>query len=261
VIMAVLGLAVFGSAAAYGYRTMISAAPSDPTRIIRADNSPTKITPMTDVKTDSGRIGDRIGEKLVRRDEEPVDVGTSFRAAGANATDVAPAAAPGDPRRVHTVPIRADQGTASSPDRPAPASRAGAAPQALAQPAATPPAPRQAAAAPPPVPSPPPQRQAAVAAASAPPDAPAAAPVEGGGFVVQLLAVRSEADAQTEFRKFQTKYSSVLSGRQPLIRRKDRGEQGVFFVAQVGPFGAKSDADQLCDALKSAGGGCYVYKN
>jgi cell division septation protein DedD len=245
--MAVLGLAVFGSAAAYGYRVMISAAPSDPT-IIRADNSPTKITPMSDVKADSGRIGDRIGERLASRQEEPVDVGTSFRTA---ATDVAPAV-PSDLRRVRTVPIPVDQGTASSPDRPPPASRAAAAPQALTQPAATP---RQAAASSP-VPSP--QRQAAVA--PAPPDTPAAAPVEGAGFVVQLLAVRNEADAQTEFRRFQTKYSSVLSGRQPLIRRKDRGEQGVYFVAQVGPFGAKSDADQLCDALKSAGGGCYVYK-
>ena len=58
----------------------------------------------------------------------------------------------------------------------------------------------------------------------------------------------------------QVKYS-VLNGRQPLIRRKDQGERGIFYAAQVGPFGVKSDADQLCETLKSAGGRCFVQKN
>jgi hypothetical protein len=80
------------------------------------------------------------------------------------------------------------------------------------------------------------------------------------GYVVQVTVVHSEADAQSEFRRLQAKYSSVLGGREPLIRRKDLGERGVFFVAQVGPFGAKSEADQLCGQLKSAGGTCFVEK-
>jgi cell division septation protein DedD len=259
VIVAVLGLAVFGSAAAYGYRTVISAGSSGPTPIIRADNSPTKITPMSDVRSESGRTGDRIGEQLVRRDEDPVDVKASLGTRGIDASgqpDIMPAAAsPGDPKRVHTVPIRADQGTAaSSSDR--------AASRSAAQPAqSAPPPSRQVAAvppAPPPQPSPPPQRQAALAPAAPPP--PDMAPVDSGGYVVQLTAQRSEADAQTSFRSLQVKYP-VLSGRQPLIRRKDQGERGIFFAAQVGPFGAKSDADQLCDQLKSAGGSCFVQRN
>lgn len=239
-IMAVLALAVFGSAAAYGYRHWINTSPSGAPPIIRADNSPTKITPMSDVKADSGRIGDSGGERLVRRDEDPVDLGAG---AGGGPSDVAAA---GDPRRVHTVPIRADQGTASSSDRPA--SRTSAPPQAQAAVAAPPP-PRQAA-------PPPQQRQAAVGAP--PPDT--SAPVDAGSYTVQLVAVRSEADAQSEFRRLQTKFSSVLSGRQPLIRRKDKGDQ-VFYAAGVGPFGAKGDADQFCEQLKTAGGSCYVYKN
>jgi hypothetical protein len=88
----------------------------------------------------------------------------------------------------------------------------------------------------------------------------AARAVEAGGFVVQLSAARSEPDAQAAFRTMQAKYS-VLSGRQPLIRRKDQGERGIFYAAQVGPFGVKSDADQLCETLKSAGGTCFVQKN
>ena len=84
--------------------------------------------------------------------------------------------------------------------------------------------------------------------------------VGGFGFVVQLSAHRSEPGAQAAFRTMQAKYS-VLSGRQPLIRRKDQGERGIFYAAQVGPFDMKSDADQLCETLRSAGGTCFVGKN
>jgi len=107
-----------------------------------------------------------------------------------------------------------------------------------------------------------------IANSSPPPSwsAPQAAPeastraIEAGGYVVQLSAVRSEPEAQAAFRTIQAKYP-VLSGRQPLIRRKDQGERGIFYAAQVGPFGVKSDADQLCEAVKSTGGTCFVQKN
>jgi cell division septation protein DedD len=77
---------------------------------------------------------------------------------------------------------------------------------------------------------------------------------------VQVSAQKSEAEAQASFRSLQSKYA-VLSGRQVLIRRKDQGERGIFYAAQVGPFGAKADADQLCASLKSAGGSCFVQRN
>jgi len=107
-----------------------------------------------------------------------------------------------------------------------------------------------------------------IANSSPPPSwsAPQAAPeastraIEAGGYVVQLSAVRSEPEAQAAFRTIQAKYP-VLSGRQPLIRRKVQGERGIFYAAQVGPFGVKSDADQLCEAVKSTGGTCFVQKN
>jgi len=112
---------------------------------------------------------------------------------------------------------------------------------------------------PPPSYSPPPAGDGRVGGGVTAPDtAPRA--VEAGGFVVQLSAQRSEAEAQTAFRTLQAKYS-VLSGRDPLIRRKDLGERGIFFAAQVGPFGVKSEADQLCETLKTAGGSCFVQKN
>jgi cell division septation protein DedD len=231
VVLAVLALAVFGSAAAYGYRHMVTAGPSGPLPIIRADNTPTKITPMSDVRTDGGR--DRIGEQLVRREEDPVD------AAGTLPGGAPALPASGSRRVVQTVPIRVEQGASPSAARAAPAPAMAA--QLAPRPAA---------------PVPPPQR-----VASAQPDTSGSAS-EGppGGYVVQLSAVRSEADAQTAFRQLQAKYP-MLSGRQPMIRRKDLGDKGVFFAAQLGPFGAKSEAAQLCDELKAAGGSCFVQRN
>jgi cell division septation protein DedD len=88
-----------------------------------------------------------------------------------------------------------------------------------------------------------------------------APPVESGGYVVQVTVARSEADARTAFASLQAKYSSVLSGRLPLIRPKDQGERGIYFAAQVGPFADRSKADQLCEQLKSAGGSCFVQRN
>ena len=303
VAIAVLGLAVFGSAAAFGYRTVFKAAPSGPTPIIRADNSPTKVAPVgtgVNARPANGPFADRSSEQLVRRDEEPVDVASTYRSGAVNAgvagfppPEIVPAtvgpAPSADPKRVRTVPIRVDQSAPS--DRAA--SRAAPPPQSqppLSAPAYQPPVPaptRQAAVAPPPQSQPPlsapayqppvPARQAAVSpppsysppsagesrmggGVATAPEAAASRAVEAGGFVVQLSAQRSEAEAQAAFRTLQTKYA-VLSGRDPLIRRKDLGEKGIFFAAQVGPFGVKSDADQLCETLKTAGGACFVQRN
>ena len=62
VAVAVVALAVLGSAAAFGYRTIFKAAPSGPTPFIRADNSPTKVAPAGTeaiAKPANGPIGDR----------------------------------------------------------------------------------------------------------------------------------------------------------------------------------------------------------
>src|SRR5712671_5272212 len=158
VAIAVLGLAVFGSAAAFGYRTIFKAAPSGPTPVIRADNSPTKVMPAgtdANARPATAPFGDRSGEQLVRRDEEPVDVGSTYRYGAVDPgraisppPEIVPATAgpaqSGDPKRVRTVPIRVDQST--PPDRTT--SRAVPSPQP--QPALPPPSRQAAASAPPP---------------------------------------------------------------------------------------------------------------
>ena len=77
-VAAVLALAVVGTGAAFAYRTYVGSPRSGEPPIIRADNSPTKIVPA---QSDAGasKTPDRMpsgdgGEKLVSREEAPVDV-------------------------------------------------------------------------------------------------------------------------------------------------------------------------------------------
>jgi hypothetical protein len=110
-------------------------------------------------------------------------------------------------------------------------------------------------------PAAPPQSQPSVAAVEpALPPAPTRTPrTSEGGWVVQLSAQKTEGEAQAAFRAAQAKYS-VLGGHQPLIRKKDQGDRGVFYATQVGPF-PREEANQLCEKLKSAGGNCFIQRN
>ncbi len=286
--IAVLGLAVFGSAAAFGYRTVFKGGVSGPVPLIRADTSPTRVTPSGD---GSGKpINERLSEgseRTMQRYEEPVEVREASRGSNAVVPGASgsmptvgsyPASSPAggasgstEPRRVRTVTIRADQGTAPAPER--------AAAPPPPQTRAAPPPPRQSAASRE-APSPRDTTQTATGSAGGAPmsimpggaeEAPTrvatAAPPQtrsseggGGGYVVQLSAQKTELEAQASFRAMQSKYSA-LNGQQALIRRKDQGERGVFYAAQVGPFGSRDEATQLCESLKSAGGSCFVLRN
>lgn len=93
-VAAVLGLAVLGTAGAFAYRAMFGGsmlATLPP--IIKADNGPNKILPNTVVQggsADRAGASSNLGEKLVSREEKPVDV---------------PAAVSTAPRVVATIPI------------------------------------------------------------------------------------------------------------------------------------------------------------
>jgi hypothetical protein len=82
-----------------------------------------------------------------------------------------------------------------------------------------------------------------------------------GGFVVQISSQKSEDDAHSSFRALQSKYADQLSGRQPMIVRKDLGSKGIYFSVGVGPFASGEDARTLCESLKAAGGDCVIQKN
>ena len=176
----------------------------------------------------------------------------------------------GEPKKIRTVTIKSDQ---SPGDSPAP--RPVAPPRTLASQSAAPAVPQRSAAnataapnaplslSPQAVPNaPPPARPAAPlhTTALAPSNSGAAGGEGAGGYFVQVSAQKSKEEAEASYRGIQAKYASVLSGRQPVFRRKDLGSKGVFYGAQVGPF-SHEDAQQLCESLKSAGQSCMIQRN
>jgi hypothetical protein len=289
-VVAVLVLAVAGTAGAYGYRHYVAAPRGGPPPVIKADNAPTKILPAGAPSGDgsSKPIQDRVGngnapERIVSREEQPVDVNQVARSEPRvvfpplnqpNTNPVKPAerqaAAPpafppsqsvktaaDQPKRVRTVAIRGDQQEQAAPlatpaaPRVAPPSRSAPQPVQQAEPEAQN-APLQLS----------PQRQASARAQQQ--MAPASVTnsnTSAGGYVVQVSSQRSEQDAQASFRMLQGKFPLVLGSRSASIKRVDLGEKGIYYRAVVGPFAGPEDASRLCSDLKSAGGQCVVQRN
>ena len=264
-IAAVVGLAVFGTGAVFAYRAWTGPATTGEPPVINAEQSPTKVVPAQPSdgqasKQAYDRVGDKGGERVDSREEQPVDPRAAPRPTtpgivtppgpinvfppfpGPPAQD-APAV-PGDAKRVTTVTIRANQpGGISTPPAPAPPqSRVAPAPQAMAP--TTPATPRA-------LPALGPAPQVAARPASA----------EAGGYMVQVSSERTQAHAQASYRALQAKYPAVLGSRRPSIKRADLGEKGIFFRTQVGPFAAAEEAGKMCNSLKAAGGQCIVQRN
>jgi SPOR domain len=271
-IAAVVGVAVIGTAAIFGYRAWTSPSSTDgEPPVIKAEQAPTKVIPAPS-STESqpsklayDRIGDRGGERMVPREEQPIDPRSAVRVppggAGAPlstgsvlpplpAQTQSPAMTGTEPKKVKTETIRPNQLAAAGPaSQPAPMRTPNVAPAAPA------PATRSLAST---APATPPATTAAPTSTS---PRTALAPETGGSYVVQVASQRSEVDAQASFRALQQKYPSVLGSYQVMIRRADLGDKGVYYRAQVGPFGTAEQAKEMCSSLKSAGGQCIVQPN
>lgn len=287
-VVVVLLLAVVGTAAAFGYRTFIGSPRRGEPPVIKADAGPNKMMSSSGDKQITDRIGDKSGERVVSREEQPVDLNgkaqprvvfpplsqntnppnaasanTAVRPTGAGVGNGTVTTGGEEPRKIRTLTIRPDQPDATASAAPAPtpqpqASRA----SAPTTPTAAPRAPASVAPAPAaggPIALTP---QAAPAAEARPKVASVSpATSNGGGSYVQVSSQKTEADAQTSFRAIQSKYSEVLGSKQSTIRRADLGEKGVFYRALVGPFGTTDEAATFCVNLKAAGGQCIVQRN
>jgi cell division septation protein DedD len=107
--------------------------------------------------------------------------------------------------------------------------------------------------------APPPAAKAAPAPAPAPvPAAPAATAKAGGGWVVQLGAVHSEAEAKTEWTRIKGAHHE-LADLSPDVVRVDLGAKGVFWRVRGGPLD-EAQARVLCSELTKQGQGCLVAK-
>ena len=270
-VAAVLGLAVVGTAGAFGYGAFTGSGSWTQPPVIKADNTPAKIAPSPSSSDGQGsklihdpadklqpeRVALREDRQIEVKDAGPKMVMTSaISSTGPQATSSqtamahAPASAATvvtDPQKVKTFAIRPDgtSGTESS----APPSPGTSAPTrgAATKPAEATRAPTGA-----------PTHTASIPTPGA---ATASAPRVSGAYVVQLVSNKSEAEAQSSFKILQSKYPAVLGNRTALIRRVELGDRGTYYRAQVGPFANADQANVLCDKLKSAGGQCIVHKN
>ena len=311
--LVVAGLAIIGTGGVFGYGAIFSGGPSGPPPVIKASTTPSKIVPAPTGEAANKQIYDRVGdasqgERIVSREEKPVEVKDNSRSAArvafpglppsSGGADTAMAASPplntdpggpasAEPKKIRTVIIRPDQtgGTGSTsaprPNANTPAARAAAA-AAPVPVAASAPAPVPARAANGNAPlslspqmasadastrtafPPPPSASPASPASAAPTRlaaVPPAAEATSGAYAVQISSQRSETEAQASFRSLQGKYPNLLGDRQPIIRRADLGEKGIYFRTMVGPFASVDQATQFCGSLKSAGGQCVVQRN
>jgi hypothetical protein len=89
------------------------------------------------------------------------------------------------------------------------------------------------------------------------PAAGAAAIAATGNKMVQLGAVRSEADAKAEWQRLAKKYPSLLGSLGFSVQKADLGAKGVFWRVRGGPVSPDAGAD-ICGKLKAAGQSCIV---
>jgi len=87
--------------------------------------------------------------------------------------------------------------------------------------------------------------------------APAASkPAAAGGFVLQIGAFKSQAEAETAWKTYRAKHAALLSGYSENIQQADLGEKGTWYRLRVGGFADREVASALCDRLKADGGAC-----
>ena len=97
---------------------------------------------------------------------------------------------------------------------------------------------------------------------AAPPNPPTqGASGSADGSYVQVSSQRSEFEAQASFKALQGRYPKMLGDKQPVIRRAELGDKGVYYRAMVGPFARVEQAAELCSSLKAAGGQCVLQRN
>jgi cell division septation protein DedD len=220
--------------------------------VIHADDKPLKIKPQDrggmDVPNQDKLIYDRMAAK--NGDQQPERLLPPPEAAQAPPVpESAPVAGP--------VPAPTPSTTAPVPAMTAPlppsAANRNDAPKMAQSPAASAPMPAPVMAKPQPQPQPPVQQPVAK---PAPPAAPPAAAKTGGGWVVQLGSLGSEAEAKNEWARIKGAHHE-LADLSPDIQRVDLGAKGVHWRVRGGSLD-EAQARILCAELSKQGQGCLV---
>lgn len=86
------------------------------------------------------------------------------------------------------------------------------------------------------------------------------AAVSGGGFKVQLAAVRSDEAAKQEWNRLKNRYKEELGALTLTVQRVDLGAgKGVYHRIQAGPLD-EAAAERTCAALKAKNQACLVVR-
>jgi hypothetical protein len=257
IVLALLVLAMFGGVVWLAYTQGVARGRGE-TPVLTAAGGPERVAPQQA----GGNNVPYQGFKIYEQPAPPDDSADAAPPSSA-APKPAPNSAPNPASAQAATPPKP---VAASPAKPAPAPAA-APPKsvaALIQQANSVPEPAK------PVPAPKPAKPAAAApvpagATGAPrqlaaAQAPVSAPAASGGFVLQIGAYKSQADADTAWKTYKGRHAALLSGYSNNVQQVDLGEKGTWYRLRIGGLSDREVATALCDRLKADGGACMLSK-
>jgi len=163
-----------------------------------------------------------------------------------------PAPTPPAPAPKSVASLIQQSNTAPPPAKPLPAPKPVTPPPAMKQALVPPPGPATGA-----------PRQLGLATAPPVSKPIAAVPAPGpaataGGYVLQIGAYKSQADAEAAWRTYKARHAALLAGYSENVQQADLGEKGTWYRLRVGGLGDREVAVALCDRLKADGGSCIL---
>ena len=92
------------------------------------------------------------------------------------------------------------------------------------------------------------------------PPAPTVAAMPLAGFRIQLVALRSRADAEAAWRRLKRANADLLGALEAEVARADLADKGIFYRLRAGPLASAAKAGALCAELKARNLDCLVVK-
>ncbi len=251
IVLALLVLAMFGGVVWLAYTYGVARGRTE-TPVITAANGPARVAPANPGGAEQPYKGFKIYEQPAPPDDDvaantPLSPPPATKPAiMASAPPPAAASSPAKPAGTPT-PVAKQVAVAAPPKPPAaapakPVAASKPAPVTAAPPAATTGEPATA----------PPR---ALAAAAPPAAKPAAA---SGGYVLQIGAYKSQADADAAWNAYKRSHAALLSGYGPDVQKADLGDKGTWYRLRIAGFADKDAASALCDRLKAEQGACFL---
>ena len=273
IFIALFALGAFGGIVWYAYTQGVQSGVSTVAPVIKAEDGPTKAKPEQPGGLQVPHQDKQVFQRLLPEGQTPQTVERLLPPPEPlqpppAPEPAAPSAEPVQPLPSQTVaerpvvtpqpaPQTVPQGTPPVPSA-APAPQPPQDAPAQTPPAARAPAPQPA---PQPVAEPKPEPKAEPKPTPAPAQTQASiAAVSGGGFKVQLAAVRSDEAAKQEWNRLKNRYKEELGALSLTVQRVDLGAgKGVYHRIQAGPLD-EAAAERACTALKAKNQACLVVR-